>query len=308
MIYNFSQPLLVALAVACLGYWLATVLTRHSRSAAKTLAAYYAPPIQEEKKAVAVGSFEHRFRLAALRYHIDAAGKEKAYFYGVIAILSLILLALLSALGVPPALYLLAPAVAYLFTNSQVNGAWSKMRLAIEKELPTFLLRLAATLQATPNVMEAIHDVAESLDPSGPLLPWMQRMLAAMQSAGRKGLEEMQAEAASISPSLLIVVLEIGRLWETGGSGFFDAFHMAADNLASILEGRAQAAAKAGGAWNTIYIILGALGGSLVIAMSSAGGARLFATPAVQIGLLLTLVWAAVGWSVIHDMIREVAE
>jgi len=55
-------------------------------------------------------------------------------------------------------------------------------------------------------------------------------------------------------------------------------------------------------------VILLALGGSLVVAMSSAAGGGLFDTPAVQIGLLLALAWAALGWNVIGDMIREVME
>jgi hypothetical protein len=69
-----------------------------------------------------------------------------------------------------------------------------------------------------------------------------------------------------------------------------------------------MAAAKADGAWGTVRVILLALGGSLVVAMSSSGGAGLFNTPAVQIGLLLALAWAALGWNVIGDMIREVIE
>jgi len=192
--------------------------------------------------------------------------------------------------------------------SGQVNGAWSKMRLALEKELPTFLLRMSATIQATPNVPEAVADVTASLDPTGPLQAWMKRLLVAMQTGGRKGLEEMREEAAAISPSLMLAVMELERLWETGGSGYVEAFRLASENLASILEGRAMAAAKADGAWGTVRVILLALGGSLVVAMSSSAGGGLFNTPTVQIGLLIALAWAALGWNVIGDMIREVME
>jgi Flp pilus assembly protein TadB len=211
-------------------------------------------------------------------------------------------------LGVPLPLYLLAPVLGWVVVSGQVNGAWSKMRLALEKELPTFLLRMSATIQATPNVPEAVADVTASLDPAGPLQAWMKRLLTAMQTGGRKGLEEMREEAAAISPSLMLAVMELERLWETGGSGYVEAFRLAADNLASILEGRAMAAAKADGAWGTVRVILLALGGSLVAAMSSGAGGGLFNTPAVQVGLLVALAWAALGWNVIGDMIREVME
>ncbi len=211
-------------------------------------------------------------------------------------------------LGVPLPLYLLAPVLGWVVVSGQVNGAWSKMRLALEKELPTFLLRMSATIQATPNVPEAVADVTASLDPTGPLQAWLKRLLVAMQTGGRKGLEEMREEAAAISPSLMLAVMELERLWETGGSGYVEAFRLASENLASILEGRAMAAAKADGAWGTIRIILLALGGSLVVAMSSSAGGGLFNTPTVQIGLLVALAWAALGWNVIGDMIREVME
>ena len=226
----------------------------------------------------------------------------------ILMAVSLAALLVLMFLGVPLPLYLLAPVLGWVVVSGQVNGAWSKMRMALEKELPTFLLRMSATIQATPNVPEAVADVTASLDPNGPLQAWMKRLLSAMQTGGRKGLEEMSEEAAAISPSLMLAVMELERLWETGGSGYVEAFRLASDNLASILEGRAMAAAKADGAWGTVRVVLLALGGLLVVAMSSGAGGGLFNTPAVQVGLLVALAWAALGWNVIGDMIREVME
>jgi len=150
--------------------------------------------------------------------------------------------------------------------------------------------------------------VTASLDPAGPLQAWMKRLLAAIQTGGRRGLEEMQDEAAAISPSLMLAVMELERLWETGGSGYVEAFRLASDNLASMLEARGMAAAKADGAWGTVRVILLALGGALAAAMSSGSGSGLFGTPTVQIGLLAALAWAALGWNVIGDMIREVMQ
>jgi len=303
--------ILMAVSLAALAYYAFEALAswRGRGRAARTLADYFRPLTPQEERPIRTGSFEHKVRLAALQYRLNVVGKERLYYYGAMAAIALIAWLALLFLGVPPALYLLAPVLGWLVVNGQVGGAWQKMKLALEKELPTFLLRLSATVQATPNVPEAIADVSASLDPSGPLQAWMKRLLAAMQAGGRKGLEEMQTEAATISPSLMLAVLEIERLWETGGSGYGEAFRLASDNLAAILEARAMAAAKADGAWGTVRVILLALGGSLLVAMSSGRGVGgLFDTPAVQIGLLLALAWAALGWNVIGDMIREVME
>ncbi|BAJ64171.1 type II secretion system F family protein [Anaerolinea thermophila] len=304
----YLPQILMAISLAAFAYYALEAVAKQRGRAAKTLADYYQPLTPQEERPIRTGSFEHKVRLAALQYRLNAAGRESLYYYGAMGALTLVFWAALVFLGVPAVLYLLAPVLGWVVVSGQVNGAWQKMRLALEKELPTFLLRMSATIQATPNVPEAIADVTASLDPAGPLQAWMKRLLAAIQTGGRRGLEEMQDEAAAISPSLMMAVMEIERLWETGGSGYVEAFRLASDNLASILEGRAMAAAKADGAWGTVRVILLALGGSLVVAMSSAAGGGLFDTPAVQIGLLLALAWAALGWNVIGDMIREVME
>lgn len=299
-------PLLQAAALAVMAYVAGQFLFRPSR-AKKHLSQYFAPA-QTLTVNVPTGSLKHKVRLAALRFRFDATGRELLLYYGAMTLLSLLLVAFGLLLGVPTALLLAAPVLGFGLLRGQVNSAWHAMRYAIERELPTFLLRMSATIQATPNVPEALADVTTSLDPSGPLFAWMSRLQSFVQSGGRRALDDLQTEAGSISPSLLLVVLELSRLWETGGAGYVEAFRLASTNLASILEGRAAAAAKADGAWGTVRIILLALGGSLVVAMSSASGAGLFSTQTVQFGLVLVVAWAALGWSVIGDTIREVTE
>jgi len=298
---------LKAASIAVVLYAVSLMFLARPSRAKKQLGEYFAP-VQSMVKAVPTGSFEHKVRLAALRYRIDATGREKTLYYGAIVLLSLAFVGLGVFFGVPTAVLVAAPVLGFGIVRGQVNSAWHSMRYAIERELPTFLLRMAATIQATPNIPEALADVTSSLDPAGPLFTWMSRLQVQVQTGGRRALEDLQAEAGSISPSLLLVVLELSRLWETGGSGYVEAFRLASANLASILEGRASAAAKADGAWGTVRIILFALGGSLVVAMSSSAGSGLFSTPAVQIGLVLVVAWAALGWTVIGDTIREVTE
>ncbi|MEJ5200634.1 MAG: hypothetical protein WHV66_00260 [Anaerolineales bacterium] len=302
-------PYLMGGALAYMVYYLFTHLSLSVRKqAVKGLADYYKPLTAQESEQVKTGSFEHKVRLTALSYGVKVDGKESLAFYGMIAALCLLVLIAVQMFNLPLVLLPAGMALGYVFVKGTVESKWNKMRIALEKELPAFLLRLAATLQATPNVIEAIADVTETLDPQGPLKAWLQRMLSAMQSAGQKGLEDLREEAAAISPSLMMVVLEISRLWETGGSGYIQSFQLAAQGLSNLLSARANAQAKADGAWGTIRIILLALGGAIVVAMANPGSGYLFHTPLGQIGLLVLLAWGAVGWNVIGDAIREVTE
>ncbi len=185
---------------------------------------------------------------------------------------------------------------------------WGSVQKAIEKEIPSFMMNLSGMIQLTPNVLRALEDASLSLDPHGMLKPWILRLASWLQSSGKKGLQEMQAEAQDISPSLLLLVVEVGRLWETGGQGYTQSFQMVSENMAGILEGRAKASAKADGAWGTIRVIVLALGGSLFLAFSSPGSSALFRTPTAQVAVAVALAWALFGFSYIGDLIRQSVE
>ena len=109
-------------------------------------------------------------------------------------------------------------------------------------------------------------------------------------------------------PPCLLVVVEIGRLWETGGTGFTQSFQMVSENLAGILEGRSKAFSKADGAWGTIRVIILALGGAIFMAFSSPASSALFRTPTAQIAILFAVAWAIFGISYIGDLIRATVE
>ncbi|RCK72764.1 MAG: hypothetical protein ANABAC_1298 [Anaerolineae bacterium] len=302
-------PILMALTAAYIVYYLFSGLNLSvRRQAVKSLSDYYRPLEDQATSTVKIGSMEHKIRLAALSYGVKVDGKEMLVFYSVIAVICLCVLIAVQALNLPIVLIPAGMAIGYVFVKGVVEGRWDKMRVALEKELPAFLLRLAATLQATQNIIEAIADVIDTLDPQAPLKAWLQRMVSAMQSSGQKGLEDMRQEAANISPSLMMVVLEISRLWETGGSGYIQSFQLAAQGLSNLLAARANAQAKADGAWGTIRVILLALGGAIFMAMANPSSGYLFHSPLGQMGLLILLVWGAVGWNILGDAIREVTE
>jgi hypothetical protein len=118
----------------------------------------------------------------------------------------------------------------------------------------------------------------------------------------------MQVEAHSISPSLLLAVVEIGRLWETGGQGYTDALRLASENMADLIETRSQAHEVAAGAWGTARTILLALGFTLGSVLVNPISKPAFQMPALQFGLLAAVAWAGLGYWHIRDMIATVAD
>ncbi len=297
-------PYLMALAAALLIYGLVRLIPR--RSVSKAMAGYYDIPTRRQDAPPApVGSQAYKIRLACSSFGLDVAGWEALALWAARILVTLALAVPIALSSLPPMVYLVAPAVAYVAVNSVINNRWNSIRLGIEKEIPTLLLRVSAVVQASPNVMDALTEVTASLDPDGPLKAWMERFTQQLQISGQKGLEDALAEATAISPSLALVVIEIGRLWETGGIGYIEAFRLVSDNLAGILEARAQAAAKSAGAWGTVRIILLALGFAIYMVMGNPGTAHMFHAWYAQLGLLAVLVWAAVGWNIIGDTIQE---
>ncbi len=255
-----------------------------------------------------VGSQEHKIRMAFAGYGFDVSGREQFSLYLAIGVLGLGLAIAAAAFGMPPLFWLAGPAIAYFGVNSLVTGKWNKMRMAMEKEIPSFLMNLSSVIQLNPNVIQALEDASLSLNLKGQLKPWIDRLVHGLQSRGKKGLDEMQAEASDISSSLLLVVVEIGRLWETGGQGYAQSFQMVSENLAGILEGRSKAFSKANGAWGTIRVIVLALGGAIFLAFSTPGSSALFRTLAAQIAIFVAVAWAAFGFSSIGDLIQESVE
>jgi hypothetical protein len=260
-----------------------------------------------------VGSQEHKIRMffehsAFARYGFDVSGRERFSLYLVVGVLGLGLAIGAAILRMPPLFWLGGPAISYFGVNGLVNSKWNKVRMAMEKEIPSFLMNLSSVIQLNPNVIQALEDASLSLNPKGQLKPWIDRLVHGIQSRGKKGLDEMQAEAADISSSLLLVVVEIGRLWETGGQGYAQSFQMVSENMAGILEGRSKAFSKADGAWGTIRVIVLALGGAIFLAFSTPGSSALFRTLTAQIAILVAIAWAAFGFTYIGDLIRESVE
>jgi hypothetical protein len=301
-------PILAAICAAVIVYNLLSWLFGRRPSSDALLRDFGSPLAVATVAEARVGSQEHKIRMAFAGYGFDVSRREQFSLYLAIGALGLALAIAMAAFGMPPLFWLAGPAVAYFGVNSLVNGKWNKMRMAMEKEIPSFLMNLSSVIQLNPNVIQALEDASLSLNPKGQLKPWIERLVHAIQSRGKKGLDEMQVEASDISSSLLLVVVEIGRLWETGGQGYAQSFQMVSENLAGILEGRSKAYSKADGAWGTIKVIVLALGGAIFMAFSTPGSSELFRTLTAQIAIVVAVAWAGFGFTYIGDLIRESVE
>lgn len=263
---------------------------------------------EEEKFVAAIGSDRYKIRLAFTRFGMDVSEREELALWLARILFAVLLTLLIWWAGFPPLTLVAGPAIAWFLVSSLVEGTWTKMRREIENEVPTFLSRMSGTVQAEPNVLLALEDVAETLNPEGPLRSWLRRLLSRLSAEGRPAFRPMLEEAESISPSLGLAIFEVLRLWETGGEGYARAFARAAENLMGILDGRVQAYAKAAGAKSAIRVVLGALILVSVFMMRNPEMALTIRSPLIQIVYLFIAVWVAIGWHQINSMIEEAVQ
>ncbi len=296
------RQVLASAALAVLAYLLVSRV-RFTRPAARRLSEFAG--LEEGGEAVPVGSRAHQIRLALSGWGLPVEGREEQVLLLLKVLAGLVAAALILALRLPPLTALAGPVLAWLAVDGLVEGRWKRMVHEIEREVPTFLARLSATVQVEPNVLLAVSDIGETLDPEKPLRAWTERFVARCQTAGRRGFQEMLEEAQAISPSLGLAVFEIGRLWQTGGPGYARAFARAAENLSGILQGRALAASKAAGIRSSIRMVLLALVGVVLVMLRSPQFAAAMRDPLVQVVYLGMLLWVGFGWYFINGMVEE---
>ncbi len=221
---------------------------------------------------------------------------------------------LLPVLGLLAARFPLLPALVagvlgFVVTDAWLKGRWQKFRSSVETELPTFVSRLGAMLLLNESLTACLDEVLETLPPeSSPLRVWMDGYLQGVRAEGKDFLDHARVQANRISPALALVVFQLGRVVETGGVGFAQAFAASAEEMQAILEVRAVAAAKAEGARNAITMLLVIMG--LVIALMAAApdmraGFRDVTAQAILTGALGAM---AFGYYFLTGMIADVLE
>ncbi|MBX3000699.1 MAG: hypothetical protein KF893_19415 [Caldilineaceae bacterium] len=110
----------------------------------------------------------------------------------------------------------------------------------------------------------------------------------------------------SNSPAL--VVSELGRFFETGGSGFTRDFATTADELAAILEARAVSGSKAESARSAVHLLLVIMGLILLLLLSSPAQRADFAHPTAQLVTAASLATMAYGYLFLNGMVDEALE
>lgn len=302
--------LVAASAAAYAAYTLLGWALAYQGGAARVVADYYRSNGSKKSGAAqaAIGSREYRIALAFSAYGLDVSGWEVIAYYLAYALLATLFCLPVLLFDLPYSLLLAAWFIAYVAINAIVDSRWGRYRQDMEKEIPTLLIRLSSLLKANPNLIASLDSVADGLDPDKPLQAWIQRFASRLQASGKGCLDELQRQAQQISPALLLVVVEIGRLWETGGKGYSDALRMASENLASLVETRSQANAVAAGAWGTTRTILIALGLTLGMVLVNPISKPVFQQPLMQVALLGMIIWGGLGYWQIKDAINSVTE
>ena len=201
---------------------------------------------------------------------------------------------------------LMAGLLGYVVTDAWLKGRWQKFRSGLEEELPVFVSRLGAMMLLNESLTACLEEVIDTLDPErSKLRLWMQVYLQGLRQEGTDFLEHARVQANRISPSLALVVFQMGRVVETGGSGFARAFAGAAQELQMILEVRAVAAAKAEAARSAIALLLIIMGVVIGLMATSPAMRQGYADPTAQMILMAALGTMALGHYILNGMITD---
>jgi Flp pilus assembly protein TadB len=292
--------------IVVLLYW-----RQRAADPSRVLRAYSSSDDDNEKgnHPLVVGSWEHKARLAFGRLGIDVAGMEAFAVAGFYLVLATLIAAGLGLVMMLPTLVTILGALigAGFGLAVALNKAWDRMQRELEKELPTLMIRLSGMIQAAPNVLESLDQVTQSLDPDKPLRTWMARLVHSAQAEGTSAFDAMEKEATVISPALVLAVVQIRRLWQSGGSGYVDAFRMVAEHLSELMNTRAMAYAKAGRGSNLALLIVGAASLSLTVILRGGTTRDLFlANPVSRLGLVAYFLWGGLGWFYIRSILKSV--
>jgi hypothetical protein len=299
-----DQPTIIIVA-ACLTAAAAVYLLSSSLrlnlgpAPARALADYLGE--REEGKGVAPQAVERERVILASLGLPHREGLLTALKVGAGVVPGLVLL----VLGFPLVPSVGAGGLVAMLVHAGLEGRWRAFRVGLEGELPTFVSRLASTLLVTGSPLLALEEVTATLADDSPLRAWMERLVAGIRTGGQRHMESARAEAAQISPSLALVIFQLGRFFETGGAGFTRAFATTADELSAILEARAIAGAKAESARSAVHMMLAIMGVILLMLLSSPVQREGFAHPTAQLVTAASLTAMAVGYMVLNGMIEE---
>lgn len=304
---DVPPALVAALAAFTVGYVLYEFLVKRriaASQAEKQLRGFLTDAADEETTAeLPVDSWAYKFQVAGIPVRPEQA---KTYLYGGSGLLAAVAFLGANAFGLPPILALglggFAAVAPMLYLNGKVKARAKRM----EKELPMALQRIATNIRIHPDVAETLQSVAETLDDDSPLGSELRRTARDLRTHGRQALDEFEARAQLVSPSLAAVAFQLARYAERGSGSFSDAFTGAAENLHKILEGRNKAEAKSSEAMGAIKIIPAMLALVMLYFMNDPQMKGTFQMPLMQVFLAVLAGWMGLGYWFMKGMIEDI--
>jgi hypothetical protein len=301
---SMALPAAASATLAYMVYFITrTIINRPPRSQRKV-----ADILGAEKSGdvVPFGSKEHKIRMAFIKYGMDVSGWEESAVWAGRIVLGVVVGAAIYLVGMPPLVAMVGAISGFIIMNGFVDGAWSKVRMSIEREIPLYLTGLSSTIQVTPNVLAAVEEESSSLDPEGSLKPWLRtRFLKEGAAHGPAAIEELVREGFGLSSSLGIVNFLIGRMWRTGGSEWINAFDQASRNIENVLDARIAAQAAGETAKGSVKIVA-AMNLVVIISMvRNPSFAESIANPLVQLAYAGAALMMIFGWFFISNMVDE---
>ena len=208
--------------------------------------------------------------------------------------------------GLPLMTALAAGVLGGVIAHAQLESRWRAFCADVESDLPVFVSRLSASLLVTPSPIAALEQVVDTLEEGSALRAWMEAFLKGLQGPNRDAFLERAMDAATdISVSLFLVVFQIGRLLETGGVGFVQAFNTTSHLLGVILDARALTTAKAESARGAVTMMMLIMAGILGMMLAAPEVRAGFRHPMAQVMALAAMVIMAGGYVVMNEMIND---
>ena len=298
-------PVLLAAVLAAATVYTATRTWRLTwgRTPDRLLADYYA--MQEARETRDRGMTVDREAIILLSLGLPP---RRSYLTGLRVAGSVLVFLVLTGLGYPALLSLALGGVGYVLVHGFLDARWHAFRMSVERDLPLVAARLSGVLQITSSPAQALESVVETLPEGRPVRTFLEHALARVRARGPSAFMEVKEAAATISPSLATMVLLMGRLSETGGATYAQAFLSVADELFAIARVRAVAAGKAHSARLNVYIILAALTFGSLIFMNTPSLRATMSDPTVQVAQVMAIGVLLVGFKLINDMIQRAME
>ena len=195
--------------------------------------------------------------------------------------------------------------ISFVMVHSWLSNRWTQFVVQLESELAPFIGRLHNTLTLVDSVPLALSRASDALDAKSPLRAWVDRLATGVESAGVPFLMAALPAAQTLSPALGLMVVQLERAAQAGGQIHAQAFLSASEQLGTVLEMRATAAAKAAKIRGSITIFLAVMAVIAAGMMAQPTMREGFQHPITQLGILGSVILMVIGYLIIQAVARD---